>query len=559
MSKVYEFRTVLDLVTDPDNYDNPKLLKSIETIAEEDTANGTNRLQEVQNAAGNSFLLLMKEITSRAIGIKRRAYNDQIVEKLRDIAPEREYETNDIGNGDLFAAVFSDQLHWNTDKGQWDRYNGKFWEADEGGIHAEECAKDFQTALMVYSCSILDEDKQKRFQKNAVRIGSRRVRETMLEDARSKLAITGAEYDTDDYLLNLKNGVLDLKTFQLIDHHPEQNITKICNAEYVEGARSERWEQFIDEIMCGDAEKADFLQRIIGYSLTGSTKEEVFFMLYGSTTRNGKGTLIETISYLLNGANGYACGIEPESLAKRNINDGSRPSPDIARLKDCRFLNCAEPDRGMLLDVALIKRMTGRDTISARELYAKKIISFIPKFKLFMNTNYLPVVTDDTLFSSDRVYVVPFDRHFSDEERDKSLKDRFRDPVEAAGILNWCLEGLRKYQERGLERPSAIESATEEYRKQSDKLGTFFQECMEQAKGCESVKAIYERYVEWCHENGYGTENKRNFMDLLKRKGLHANSGTVNGITVRNVVPGFQIITEFVPAGATPFDKYRAM
>lgn len=169
----------------------------------------------------------------------------------------------------------------------------------------------------------------------------------------------------------------------------------------------------------------------------------------------------------------------------------------------------------------------------------------IPKFKLVINTNYLPVITDDTIFSSGRLNVVSFDRHFEPHEQDKHLKDKLRKKEELSGILNWCLEGLRLYRKDGLKAPAAVQKATNAYRADSDKIGNFINECLKKTDTNSKAKEIYDCYVKWCADNGYGIENKGNFFAEMKNKGLFATSGTVTGKTVKNVIKGYVIDTDF--------------
>lgn len=353
----------------------------------------------------------------------------------------------------------------------------------------------------------------------------------------------------------MQNGTLDLSENApiFLSHNPDMLLSKICNAEYDPAVDCREWKKFLMEIMQNDKEKITYLQKIAGLSLTGNTEQETCFILYGSTTRNGKSTFCETLIYLLGD---YALTMKPESLAVKQNLDSRQASGDIARLAGCRFCNASEPPKRMLFDTALLKSLLGRDSITARHLHQREF-SFIPKFKLVINTNYLPTITDDTVFSSGRINVISFDRHFEPQEQDKDLKNRLREKKELSGILNWCIEGLRLYRQQGLKPPQAVQSATETYRTDSDKIGNFINECLNMTGGNSKAKDIYEAYTKWCEDNGYGCENKSNFFAELKTKGLFANSGTVEGKTVKNIVKGYTLDTDFVECDkqeALPFD-----
>lgn len=203
----------------------------------------------------------------------------------------------------------------------------------------------------------------------------------------------------------------------------------------------------------------------------------------------------------------------------------------------------------MIFDVALLKTLLGRDQITARFLHQNEF-QFVPVFKLVFNSNFLPVVTDSTLFSSGRISVITFDKHFSPQEQDKGLKDRLKQPENLSGLLNWCLEGLKKYYAEGLIPPSEVRAATDQYKNDSDKIGCFITECLiEKPDKNIKLKDVYAEYEKWCTDNGFGVENRNNFTSEMKSKGLYKTSGTVNGKTCRNIIKGFVIAADetFIP------------
>ncbi len=329
-------------------------------------------------------------------------------------------------------------------------------------------------------------------------------------------------------------------------HSPRDLLSKISNVIYLADATASPWDKFIAEVMQNDAEKIDYLQKILGYSLTAETTLETCWILYGATTRNGKSTLVETISYMLGGAHGYSMTTQPQTLAMKQNKDTRQASGDIARLAGCRFLNASEPPKKMLFDCALLKTLLGRDAITCRRLYESEF-EYIPMFKLFINTNYLPLMQDDSIFSSGRVNVITFDKHFSRDEQDTGLKERLKNPQIISGIFLWCIEGLKKYREHGATPPQSVRNATEEYRQSSDKIGLFISECLQKTGKNSFAGKVYQCFSDWCEANGYGTESKTNFFDELKIKGIFAPSGTVDGKGVRNIVRGYEIISNIPP------------
>ena len=466
--------------------------------------------------------------------------NKHLEQVLKDLHAER-YETSDKGFGRLFADVFKDKHRYNPSRKDFMRYDGKRWVDDIEGLGARASAKVLSDALVRYAVNV---DTEGKYLKAVAALCNIRNRNNMLQDSKDVYFFSNEQLDVNDYLLNVQNGTLDLSGNEpvFLSHSPDMLLSKICNAEYDPAADCREWKKFLMEIMHGDKEKISYLQKIAGLSLTGCTQEETCFILYGSTTRNGKSTFCETLIYLLGD---YALTMKPESLAVKQNLDSRQASGDIARLAGCRFCNASEPPKRMLFDTALLKSLLGRDSITARHLHQREF-SFIPKFKLVINTNYLPTITDDTVFSSGRINVISFDRHFEPQEQDKDLKNRLRDKQELSGILNWCIEGLQLYRKEGLKPPVAVQTATDTYRTDSDKIGNFINECLTKTGQNSKAKDIYEVYSKWCEENGFGVENKSNFFAELKTKGLFANSGTVEGKTVKNIVKGYTVETDFI-------------
>lgn len=485
---------------------------------------------------------------NRAEGVKPAKTLESTLKDLR----AEQYGVTDKDLARLFSDVFKNVHRYNPSRKDFMRYDGKRWVDDIEGLSARQSAKKLSDALLRYAVTV---DSDGKYLKGVSPLCNLRNRDTMLKDSRDIQYFTNEDLDKNDYLLNLQNGTLDLSDDKpkFMEHNPDMLLSKICNVSYDPNAKCEEWDKFLLEIMQGDRDKIEYLQKIAGLSLTGCTEQESCYILYGSTTRNGKSTFCETLIYLMGD---YALTMKPETLAVKQNLDSRQASGDVARLAGCRFVNASEPPKRMLFDTALLKSLLGRDSITARHLHQREF-EFIPKFKLVINTNYLPTITDDTVFSSGRINVVSFDRHFEPREQDKHLKDRLRQKQELSGILNWCIEGVRLYRKDGLEPPEAVKNATAAYRSDSDKIGSFINECLTKAEVNSKAKDIYDVYAKWCDSNGYGTENKGNFFGELKNKGVFANSGTVGGKTVKNIVKGYIVNEDFVEVDNdenTPFD-----
>lgn len=466
----------------------------------------------------------------------------QLVRKLVELDAANKFPLTDIGSATLFSTVFENKHRYNVTAKDWFYYDGQRWILDREGLRARKSAKELSKALSIYAVNCLsdeDEKHKEQYLKYALTWTYSRTRNAIIQDSRDLNFISNEELDADDYVLNLQNCVLVFHEDKVEKHEHSADLllSKIANAEYHPEARCKRWEQFLDEVMQGDKDKIHYLQKLFGTCLTGDVRLEKMWFLFGSTTRNGKSTMIERIADVLGD---YSKTIRPETLAIKNNPDSRTASPDVAKLAGTRLCVCSEIPKRMPLDVGLLKTLTGRDTIVARFLHQDEF-QFVPKFKMICNTNFLPVVSDNTIFKSDRVQVVSFDRHFEESEQDKTLKDKLSTKEALSGILNWMIEGWIAFCREGLEVPEAIKKSTTDYEASSDKLQNFINECLAEAEGKNiSVKETYTRYEKWCGENGYHVENKQNFISDCKAKGIFKERGMVDGSQVRNIIKDYE-------------------
>ncbi len=541
-SSVCGTAAAVKLIRAADIYPQVKQKGDISDIAAElgDTEAKRLLIEAAKNAAAYSP---QKAGASEKIIMPQKPDED-VLETLKKLKPQTHFGYNDRGNGELFAAVFGNTARYNATAKEWYVFKDGYWREDTGAMLVNGLAKKLYDALLTYASSLADENKTS-YISHVNKLGRLNVRETMIKDARDRCFIKSEDFDRDPWLFNCKNGTYDLKNGYFRAHSPNDLMSKMSNVFYDENAESPIFEKFLNDVMNGDGEKKRYLLSALGYALTGDASQECMFILYGSLTRNGKGTLMETVSYMLGGESGYAMSAQPETLARRQNKDSRQASGDIARLKGARFLNVSEPQKNMVFDAALIKTLTGRDTITARHLHEREF-QFVPQFKLFINTNHLPHINDDTVFQSDRINVITFDRHFGDDERDVELKDKLRTPDNVSGIFNVCLRGLEDFKRNGLKRPRSVSLATEAYRQQSDRQGVFISECLE-ADALSSVKAkdVYEVYVRWCNENNFHAENKSNFIAGLRSRSLITEHATVEGKTAFNVIRGYKIADDY--------------
>lgn len=447
------------------------------------------------------------------------------------------YSTTDNGSGRLFSDIVRGQARYVASRKSWFIYDGTRWTPDEGNMATMEMCKAIGDALTHYAFAIQDENERKQYVKYTMRWMTRNYRKTILDDAASVYNIGMGEFDADVNLLNCKNGTLDLKTMQFRNHNPDDKITKIADVVYDPNARCPRFEQFLIEVMSGDADKSAFLQKALGYALSGDSRYECMFILYGATTRNGKSTLMESILRVFGD---YGLTVAPETIAAKQRNS-SGPSEDLARLAGRRLANISEPSRGMRLNAAQVKSMTGNDSINARFLHCNSF-DFRPQFKLYINTNYLPSVDDMSLFSSNRVRVIPFDRHFEPQEQDPNLKHLFAEEEAKSAILNWLIAGWQLLQKEGLDSPAAVVEATKEYSRDSNKIALFAEEkLIEDRTGEALTAAVYERYKEWCDVNGCMPENSTNFKKSLQAIGTVVRRRPRDGSEKTTLLLGYRL------------------
>ncbi len=345
-----------------------------------------------------------------------------------------------------------------------------------------------------------------------------------MEVLKTMVRMSLKDMDTNPYLLNTPTVAYDLKTGDIVEDITPYNVTKktSCSMPNAFTKPCKRWSKFIDEIMSGDKEKAAFLQRAIGYSILGINREECMFMAYGAKTRNGKGTLFSTINTVLGEdyADSAPTGLICESPNGR-ATDFNAPQPALAKLVGTRLVRMSESSRDVRLDAASMKAITGRDTLVTRGLFEKSF-SFVPQFTLWLETNYLPAVTDDTVFNSNRIWVIEFNQQFLGDKQDNSLKELFALPENRPTILKWIMDGCLDYLKNGLNPPECVKVATANYRKQYDRIGNFIEQTCTIGEKERVVRGmLYTLYVQWCSkpENKYKPMSTTKFFNDIAVRG----------------------------------------
>ena len=421
--------------------------------------------------------------------------------RIKEAAPEglnSGYEWSEMGMALLFGQLYENEARFCPEHKSWYTYFSGAWRKDEGAILVSEKLKDFVRLMILYCGEIEDDDKRKSYTGFVNKMGDRRMRDRILKDATGELRISAVEFDSNPYLINCKNGTYDLSDFSFRESSYADFITMQTNFDFTvdRSVRCPRWEQFIDEVTEGDKDKADFLQRALGYSLLGMANEECMFILYGKTTRNGKSTLLNTIEMML----GDYAKVVPVGMICRGDRqkDEEAASPTLAGLKGKRFVTMAESNEYGRLDEEKIKQLTGGEEISARALY-QSAITYKPQFTMWLSCNDLPAVRDKSLFASDRIKVVEFNRHFSPAEQDTHLKDELTTPEAMKGIFMWLVLGYRHYLTKKLEMSPEMKAVIAQYAEENDITLQFLRAtCKKDSASTISRKDLYKKYKQWC-------------------------------------------------------------
>lgn len=457
-----------------------------------------------------------------------------LMRKLVKLQPEKSlsYTWDDIGTATLMSDLYADSIRYCPQQDDWYVWNGCWVRQVEDGVISDK----LQTMLNLLNlyCKELEHhvDKSNKDAVKALESYKKYIKSTrklpamrnILGVLKTMVRLSLTEMDKNPYLLNTPRACYDLRTGKQVKDIDEFNITKktSCNLPDALTKRCDRWYEFINQIMSGDKEKAKFLQRALGYSMLGVNREECMFVAYGAKTRNGKGTLFSTIDTVL--GQDYADSA-PTDLICENKNgrttDFNAPQPVLSKLVGTRLVTMAESAKDVRLDAANMKTLTGRDTLVTRGLFQNSF-SFTPQFTLWMNTNHLPAVTDETVFASNRIWVIEFNEQFTGSAQDKDLKEIFADPENRPTILKWLFDGCKDYIENGLNPPECVRTATENYRKMHDRLGNFIEETCDTGDDCKILRgSLYSAYCSWCTkpDNRFRPMGSTSFYNEIAMRG----------------------------------------
>lgn len=466
-------------------------------------------------------------------------------------------EKDEKGDSELLAELFKGRLTYDHSSKAWYTWQGHAWAEDR--TQAVKTLVEWVNAQYLHAADSLhqgliaesssegedmlspDDDKavESRAKKNRQYKGlikrSKELRSlnrvnSVLSFAQTDqaIAVTGDDWDSNPYLLGVRNGVIDLRTGELSPGRPSDYIRTAVPIQW-QGldAPAPRWEQFLIEIFGGDLDLAQFLQRLLGYGLTGSSVEHKLPILWG-TGRNGKSLLLEVIGDVLGTVSDT---ISPDVFMDQGARSAGAASPHLMQLQGRRLVWFSETREGQRLNAAQVKYVTGGDRINARPLFGKPVV-FKPTHLAMLITNYKPRAEADDFALWQRILLIPFTQRFVDNPQgpDEHQADhhlRAALTAEKAGILAWMIRGCLQWLAEGLNPPAIVRTATDEYQEAEDTLSEFIEErCIKGDSIRTRANALYRAYKTWIvDEKGQKENSEKTFAERLKRKGFAKERG----------------------------------
>jgi len=434
-------------------------------------------------------------------------------------------DMTDTYNGQRMAMHFKDKLKYCEGFGGWVAWDGKRWQI-KAKLPAKQFAKETARNIYVEAGTCINQMHGKELGRWAEKSLSNKGLDAMLACAMGEMPAMTDEFDQDHYLLNLTNGILNLKKGELTPHDPGAMITKLAGTNYDPEAQAPTWMTFLDRVMGSDADMIAFLQRAMGYSLTGSVAEQVLLFAHGPGA-NGKTTFIRTLLALMGD---YGQQSAPKLLMK-----GERHDTEIARLAGIRTVATVEVEEGGHMAEVMTKQLTGGDRVTARYMH-HDFFEFEPTHKIWLVSNHKPIIrgTDHAIWR--RVKLIPFTVTIPEEERDPLMLEKLLN--ELPGILNWALAGCLEWQKVGLNVPGEVNRATESYRDDMDIMGKFLEDrCTVVTNGRITTKNLYASYKLWCEENGERDISQTTFGTRIAERGFtkgHSREGNYfEGIEIK--------------------------
>lgn len=428
----------------------------------------------------------------------------------------RAYARTDMGNAERLVDRHGKGLGYIH---SWHRYlafDGQCWRVDDTGA-VRRAAKDTVRSIYGEAAHAPDDATRKAIAKHALASESRNRIDAMTDLAKDEVSVSPKQLDADPWLLNVLNGTVDLRTGERLPHSRADLITKIAQVRYDPGAKAPVFEEFLETVLPSEALRK-FVQKAIGYSLTGDVSEQVLLFLYG-TGSNGKSTLLNVVHEI---AGEYAMPAAPDLLVAKR---GSHPT-ELAALHGVRFAPCTEVEDGARLAESLVKQLTGGDKITARRM-REDFWQFSPTHKIWLAANHKPEIRGSDYAIWRRIKMVPFTVTIPKADQDPRLPEKLKE--EMPGILDWAVRGCLEWQAEGLGEPREVTQATDSYRAESDLLAAFIDErCVVEAGATVKFSDLWGAWQDWCRESGEDSGTKMKFGKRLDEQGVEKRSGNRN-------------------------------
>ena len=425
------------------------------------------------------------------------------------------FKLTDLGNAERLVFYFGEEIRYCPQWKKWLIWDGSRWKIDESSAIVQK-AKDTVRKIYGEAEHQVDSAKRGEIVAHATKseYSNRIAAMIKLAESDPDIVVHPDQLDSDHLLFNVENGTIDLRTGNLLPYNKRDLITKKASVVYDKSAKAPQFEQFVSQIMNDDVEMVAFLQKLVGYSMSGLVSEQYLFFEYGSGA-NGKSTFDETIVSIFDE---YAQKAPSEMLMSRR--PGGVPN-DIARLKGARLVVTSEIEAGRQLSEPVVKDLTGGDTLVARFMHGE-FFEFKPTHKLLMYGNSKPVIkgTDNGIWR--RILTIPFEVTIPIDKRDPKLKEKLL--KEKSGILNWMIQGFLSWDKNGLNPPYKVLNATAKYRTESDSIQSFIEEnCVIDPNAKTKAGELLKTYQKWGLENGEEISTVRDFKRSLEEKGFNSH------------------------------------
>lgn len=429
-----------------------------------------------------------------------------------------EFPTHDSGNIERFFAVHGYIVKYAYDSKKFYLWNGKFWQVDKKNDVKKLC----ETAMLQYFRAAQplqhspDEAMRNLYAHALASCNSGKI-SSLMTMLRHRCPVSSQDFDAQNHLLNVRNGVVNLMTGQISTHDKGLLLSKYIDIDFIpERTASYNFSKFLRSISCDNPEFVSDLQLIFGYGITGETREQVLFLLHG-TGSNGKTTLIEAIRSVVSP---FVKSLPIEQLTSNSASDGTKPNPALAAAAEARLLFTSESNEKDSLNEGRVKSLTGCCTLTTRDL-KKSNFEFVPKFKIYWDTNFLPKIKGLDFAIWRRIKVIKFQATFTPDTVDVKLPEKLRTQQEQEGILSWLVAGAVKYYSSGLVLSDDVSQATAEYKNKCDTVGRFLNECVEKQDGSYcGAHELFQHYETFCSESGLDPLTSTMFGRVVHIRGI---------------------------------------